>query len=269
MALIERLSPAKINFMLRVIGRRSDGYHLLQSCFQILSWGDDMRFIGLPEINNSIQLTGFADLPLRKNLIFQAAEKLRPYAGNSQSVRIEVNKRIPVGAGLGGGSSNAATTLRVLNELWDCRLADDKLIEIGLQLGADVPFFIVGKSALVTGIGEIIRPMSFYQGYLLLLFPEVAISTASVFNNAELNRNQTPLAGEFLSCPDFWINDCFPVVLKSYPAVAGLFQILSEYMHVRMSGTGSTLFALFKDEKQALKAQKTAKQHCRQALIKI
>lgn len=269
MTVIERLSPAKINLMLRVIGRRSDGYHLLQSCFQILSWGDDMRFTLLPETDNVIQLSGFANIPLQKNLIYQAAEKLKPYAKKLQSVRIEVNKRIPEGAGLGGGSSNAAITLMVMNQIWNCQLTSEDLMKIGLQLGADVPFFVAGESALVTGVGEEIRPMPFYQGYVLLLFPEVAINTTTVFNHTELNRNQTPLSDYYLKCPDFWINDCFSVVLKSYPAVANLFQLLGTKMRIRMSGTGSTLFALFNDEKQALRAQKIANQHCRQLLIKI
>ncbi len=269
MTVIERISPAKINLMLRVIGRRSDGYHLLQSCFQILPWGDDIRYTLLPEKGNVIHLSGFTRITLQENLIYQAAEKLKPFARNTQSLKIEVDKRIPEGAGLGGGSSNAATTLMVLNELWDCQLSYQELIRIGLQIGADVPFFVGGESALVTGVGEQIKAMDFFKGYVLLLFPEIAISTAVVFNSPDLNREQTPLSDNYLRHPDFWTNDCFSVVLKAYPAVANLFYLLDKKMRIRMSGTGSTLFALFKDKNKALTAQKIAQQHCRLALIKI
>lgn len=269
MAEIKRTSPAKINLMLRVLSRRQDGYHELQSCFELLPWGDEMKFISQSSGQCLVNITGFERIPQQDNLIYQAAELLKPCAQNPCTVHIAVDKQIPSGAGLGGGSSNAAQTLMTLNQLWDCQIDQKTMRQMALELGADVPFFVVGQSALVTGIGEQIAPMKFYQGYVLMLFPSIAISTESVFNHPALNRNQSLLKHAHIKDSNFWINDCFPVVLKEYPEIRQLFTRLSPMMSLRLSGTGSTLFVLCGNKQQALKYQKIASDYCRTRLVEI
>lgn len=269
MALIVKKSPAKINLMLRIVGQRDNGYHELQSCFEILPWGDEMTFKTLSATQASVNISGFDEIASEDNLIYHAAELLKPYAQKICAIDIHVDKQIPSGAGLGGGSSNAATTLLTLNNIWQCHLDENTLLQMALRLGADVPFFVTGQSALVTGIGEHIEPMRFYRGYVLLLFPSVSIGTKDVFQHPELNRQQTPLSAPYLTDTDFWINDCFPVVLQAYPEVSKIFSALSSDMLLRLSGTGSTLFALFNNKSEALKQQKIATAYCRTKLIEI
>lgn len=263
------LSPAKVNLMLRVLAQRADGYHELQSCFEVLPWGDEMTFVTEKNQQPVVRIDGFRDIAQADNLIYRAAELLKPFAQKPSTVHIQVDKHIPSGAGLGGGSSNAATTLKTLDTLWCCQLDEKLLSEMALQLGADVPFFMVGKSALVTGIGEQIRPMRFFSGFILLLFPPVSIATAVVFNHPALKRNQTPLPENLLLDSNFWINDCLPVVLSQYPDIKRLYDCLNPYMPLRLSGTGSTLFALFKNKQQADKCQKISAEYCRTQLLKI
>lgn len=269
MAVVKVLSPAKVNLMLRILAQRSDGYHALQSCFEVLPWGDEMIFFTEKSQQPSITICGFKTLALTDNIIYRAAELLKPFIQAPCVVHIKVNKKIPSGAGLGGGSSNAAATLKTLNTLWKCRLDATSLSALALKLGADVPFFMTGQSALVTGIGEHIRPMRFFSGYILLLFPPLAIATETVFNHPGLKRNQTPLPERLLRDSNFWINDCLPVVLSEFKEIKKLFDCCYPALRLRLSGTGSTLFALFDDKQTALKQQKMVSQYCRNRLLEI
>ncbi|MCF6289230.1 MAG: 4-(cytidine 5'-diphospho)-2-C-methyl-D-erythritol kinase [Proteobacteria bacterium] len=238
------LSPAKINLMLRVLGRRTDGYHLLQTYFQLLDWGDYMQFA--IATTNSIKITGqFNNLPQADNLIYQAAKHLEPFKQIAQGVVIKVEKNIPQGSGLGGGSSNAATTLRVLNKLWQCNLAPSALHKIAIELGADVPVFMLNKSAMATGIGEKLQTIAIDTGYFVLLFPQVSIATADVFADKTLNRNQQTINPQTINDKNTWTNACLTPVLNKYPQVRSIYAEASKYTNIYMSGTGSTLFASF------------------------
>ena len=263
MAVVKALSPAKINLMLRVTGQRADGYHELQTCFKLLNWGDDMHFDFIDALTHSeVDVKGFDDIPIQDNLIYQASQLLQPHIKKHQSVSIDVTKKIPQGGGLGGGSSNAATTLKVLNKAWDCQLTQRKLMQLGLQLGADVPVFVLAQDALGTGVGEALMPVALPQHHVLLLFPECSIPTVDVFKNKGLKRDQKPIPSQEVAEARHWINDCLPVVLANYPSVNHVYQALSQYFHVYLSGTGSTLFILFDDLDAARKAKKMAQTVC-------
>ncbi|KAA3651255.1 MAG: 4-(cytidine 5'-diphospho)-2-C-methyl-D-erythritol kinase, partial [Proteobacteria bacterium] len=231
--------------------------------------GDDISFTTHTATQASVTISGFTDIALADNLIYRAAELLRPYVQQPCAVHVDVTKHIPSGAGLGGGSSNAAVTLTTLNSVWQCQLNQQSLLQLALKLGADVPFFVVGQSAYVTGIGEHIEPMTFYRGSLLLLMPDVAISTAAVFKHPALNRQQTPLRKDLITDSRYWINDCFVVVLQDYPEIKQLFTALSPFMTLRLSGTGSAMFALCQDKQEAQRQQKIAAAYCRTLVIEI
>ena len=238
------LSPAKINLMLRILGQRQDGYHLLQTYFQILNWGDDMEFRLSDE--NTITVSGnFNDLAQQDNLIYKAAKLLQPYKNTNNGIQINVDKKIPQGSGLGGGSSNAGTTLRQLNTMWQCKLSQQQLQKLALQLGADVPIFVLNKSAMAMGIGEDLTPYEIKNYYFVLLFPESSITTADVFNDKNLIKNQNKIDISEINNKMHWQNSCLPVVLKNYPLVADMYSQASKMSKTYMSGTGSTLFCCF------------------------
>ncbi len=262
------LSPAKINLMLRIVGQKSDGYHLLQTCFQLLDWGDAMTFKKVKvDGDNDLRISGFEGLNVEDNLIQKAAKALKPWAQNQSDWLVEVEKNIPLGAGLGGGSSDAATTLKFLNDAWHCQLSEESLLELASQLGADVPVFVKGKSALAEGIGDQLTPTKFNTPFILLLFPDCHISTAELFNASGLNRNQTPIKPEYLQMKSFWINDFMTVVLKEFPQVKNVYDCLSTTMDVRLSGSGATLFAVFDDFLQAQKSYELAANICEVQLV--
>ncbi|MCB1586598.1 MAG: 4-(cytidine 5'-diphospho)-2-C-methyl-D-erythritol kinase [Xanthomonadales bacterium] len=247
---MKTLSPAKINLMLRVLGQREDGYHILQTYFQLLDWGDGMQFDLLD--SNTIEIEGnFGNLPIQDNLIYKAAEMLLPFRKVPKGIRIEVEKRIPQGSGLGGGSSNAGTTLRVLNELWQCELSQKQLLEFAVKLGADVPVFVFNKSAMAGGVGEKLNEYEIEKKYYVLIFPPVSISTADVFKSSELQRNQKPIETEQIHNQNFWTNACLPVVLNHFPEVKEIYETSSRYAPTYMSGTGSTLFTSFNSKSEA------------------
>ncbi|TDR23208.1 4-(cytidine 5'-diphospho)-2-C-methyl-D-erythritol kinase [Marinicella litoralis] len=263
------LSRAKINLMLRIIGQRKDGYHQLQTCFQILEWGDSIDFCCIREKgNNHIDIKGFTGLKKEDNLIYRAALSLVPYARVSSDWSILVEKNIPTGAGLGGGSSNAAETLKFLNTHWKCGLTQMELQKIGSKLGADIPVFISGHSALASGIGDELVQMEFNTPYILLIFAGTHISTQSIFQHPRLNRNQVELTAEELDNRDLWINDFFPLVLNNYADMNTLYQQLSKHIHVRLSGSGSTLFAVYNDESAAQTALKWADKYANCMLVR-
>jgi 4-diphosphocytidyl-2-C-methyl-D-erythritol kinase len=245
-------APAKLNLFLRITGRRPDGYHDLQTLFQILDWGDELRF----ELDDSGTISRVADVagvPEAEDICVRAAHLLRDRCGVRTGVRIELFKHIPLGAGLGGGSSDAATVLCALNQLWCCGLTRRQLAEIGLELGADVPVFVNGHSAWAEGKGEKLKAVTLGRRYYVLVFPGINISTAEIFRHPALKRNSKPLA---VSPRNYRPggNDCEAVVLQLYPELRKLVSDLSAFGEPRMSGTGSTFFLSFDTKKTALGA---------------
>ncbi len=250
-------APAKINLFLRITGRRDDGYHDLQTLFQILDWGDELQF----SVNDNGRISrhcNISGIPEHEDICVLAAKKLQCHAGISQGVHIDLVKRIPMGSGLGGGSSDAATTLLALNRLWSCGLSEQQLADIGLELGADVPVFVLGRSAYAEGRGEQLRAVSLGQPFYVLVFPHLAISTAEVFRHPELKRNSRRLDWSELKNTRMR-NDCLDVVLRLYPELENLVNDLQEYGEPRMSGTGSTFFLQFDSKNAAIKAASNLK----------
>jgi 4-diphosphocytidyl-2-C-methyl-D-erythritol kinase len=245
-------APAKLNLFLHVTGRRADGYHDLQTLFQILDWGDELSF----EINASGHVGrcgNIAGVPEQDDICVRAAHLLKSRCGVTQGVQITLNKRIPMGAGLGGGSSDAATVLSVLNRLWSCGLSRRQLAELGLELGADVPVFVNGYSAWAEGRGEKLQAVTLGPRHYVLVFPEVSISTAEIFAHPSLKRDSEPVE----MSPDRLRpgrNDCTPVVLHLYPELRRLVEELSAWGEPQMSGTGSTFFLSFDTKKNAIEA---------------
>ena len=252
------LAPAKLNLFLHILGRRNDGYHELQTVFQLLDFGDQMAFEvnndGILSLHLSFSQNIEPDTPLDNNLVTSAATLLRLEAGNPLlGASISLNKRLPSGAGLGGGSSNAATCLTALNRLWMLNLSTDKLCEIGVKLGADVPVFIRGKSAWAEGIGERLSPVQLGNSWYLVVSPKCSVSTAEIFCHEQLTRNtQAIKMADFLAGSAR--NDCESVTRKLYPEVDQAFEILAQFGDFKMTGTGSSLFANFVSEAAAKKA---------------
>lgn len=251
------LAPAKLNLFLHILGRREDGYHELQTVFQLLDFGDQMAFEvsnnGILSLHLSFSDGVENDTPLDNNLVTKAAALLRLEAGNPLlGASISLNKRLPSGAGLGGGSSNAATCLAALNRLWRLNLSTDKLCEIGVKLGADVPVFIRGKSAWAEGIGEQLSPVELGNSWYLVVSPKCSVSTVEVFCHEHLTRNSQAIKmADFLAGSAR--NDCESVTRKLHPEVDQAFEILTEFADFRMTGTGSSLFASFESEAAAKK----------------
>ncbi|MBL4581312.1 MAG: 4-(cytidine 5'-diphospho)-2-C-methyl-D-erythritol kinase [Gammaproteobacteria bacterium] len=252
------LAPAKLNLFLHILGRRNDGYHELQTVFQLLDFGDQMAFEvsndGILSLHLSASQNIEPDTPLDNNLVTSAAALLRLEAGNPLlGASISLNKRLPSGAGLGGGSSNAATCLTVLNRLWTLNLSTDKLCEIGVKLGADVPVFIRGKSAWAEGIGERLSPVELGNSWYLVVSPKCSVSTVEIFCHEQLTRNSQAIKmADFLAGSAR--NDCESVTRMLYPEVDQAFEILAQFGDFKMTGTGSSLFASFVSEAAAKKA---------------
>ena len=247
-------APAKLNLFLHILGRRSDGYHQLQTLFQLLDEGDTLRFESLSGGELQLELrsnTTGQRLPLENNLILQAARVLRTRAGiPALGARISVDKRISVGGGLGGGSSNAATTLIALNRYWQLNLSQTELKALGLQLGADVPLFIDGRSAWGEGVGEKLQAVTLPPRWFLVATPDCAVSTAEIFNHENLTRNSPAIKmADFLA--GVARNDCEPVTCELYPEVAQALTWLTQFGHARMTGTGASVFAEFTTESKA------------------
>ena len=251
------LAPAKLNLFLHITGRRPDGYHELQTLFQIVDWGDELRF----EINDSGQISrncNIEGIPESEDICVHAAHLLKLRHGVRKGVHIELFKRIPMGAGLGGGSSDAATVLLVLNQLWSLGLPLQQLADMGLELGADVPVFVHGHSAWAEGRGEKIQPLKLGNRYYVLVFPDFGISTAKVFQHPSLKRDSKPLDVSPASLLDAR-NDCEAVAVKMYPELEDIIRDLQSWGKPRMSGTGSTIFLSFNDKKTAFSAARELK----------
>lgn len=250
-------SPAKLNLFLHINGRYKNGYHQLQSLFQILDYGDELAF----DINSSDKITladpisGVAD---EDNLIIKAALLLKQSLPVIQSkdlgCNIHLRKCLPMGGGIGGGSSNAATTLLVLNQLWGCGLSETQLATLGLTLGADVPIFIQGKTAFAEGVGEKLQAVSLPAKTYLVVFPDSHVSTAEIFSLPALPRNTAKIDFSDYSFANTH-NDCQELVCDRYPNVAKALHWLLEYAPSRMTGTGACVFAIFEHRKEALKVQ--------------
>ncbi len=242
-------APAKLNLMLHITGRRKDGYHNLQTVFQFLDYGDSLQ----------IQLRDDVDIAVRgsprqiqreDDLVYRAARLLQSSSGVKQGANIRLHKILPLGAGLGGGSSDAASCLVALNYLWQLQLSVAQLCEIGLKLGADVPVFVQGQASFAEGVGEKITPISLNEPWFLVLTPPVQVSTGEVFCKPELTRDCSAIKICDLSRQQ-WKNVCTPVVVAHYPEVGQAIGILSRFSPARMSGTGASVFAAFEQEAEA------------------
>ncbi|MEE4144766.1 MAG: 4-(cytidine 5'-diphospho)-2-C-methyl-D-erythritol kinase [Halieaceae bacterium] len=248
-ATITLLSPAKLNLFLHITGRRGDGYHELQTLFQLLDWGDWLSF----SPNNSGEITLESDAPdiaLEDNLVYRAARLLQREAGAPRGVHIALRKQIPTGGGLGGGSSNAATTLLALNKLWQLALDQPRLQAIGASLGADVPVFVGGRTAWAEGIGELLTPVDLPQRWYVIITPSCHVSTGQIFSHLQLTRNTAPIkmATFFEGCSG---NDCQELVRRLYPEVDAVFSWLERFAQPRLTGTGASVFASFDSEAPA------------------
>ncbi len=248
-------APAKLNLFLHVVGRRPDGYHLLQTVFRFLDFSDELslqvRTDGVIKLHTPI-----AGVPEEQDLCVRAAKLLQQRAGIQAGVDIHLKKQIPMGGGLGGGSSDAATTLLALNQLWSLHWSKERLLELGLLLGADVPVFIFGRNAFAQGIGEQLVAIDLPPAWYLVLVPPVHVSTAEVFNNKELTRNTLPI-----KIPPFSVyqghNDLESVVCRAYPEVAQYLEWLKQLENTTiaaMSGSGACVFAEFATENEAYAA---------------
>ncbi len=244
-------SPAKLNLFLYINGRRADGYHELQTLFQFLDFGDEIEF----EVNNTGKielLDQIEGVPTEQNLIYKAAKLLQNHTAyhSSFGVKIKLTKRLPMGGGVGGGSSNAATVLVGLNHLWKMGLSLSELAQLGLMLGADVPIFVQGRSAFAEGVGEKLTFCEPKEKWYLVLKPDVHISTVVVFNDPNLPRNTPKRSLEQLLSND-WINDCEKIVKDHYSVVEDLIQWLVQYAPARLTGTGACVFAEFESREKA------------------
>jgi len=249
-------APAKLNLLLRVVGRRHDGYHLLQTVFQFIDLCDEL-FFGLRSDGVVNRLNEVPGVAAADDLVVRAARLLQRETGCTHGVDIRVEKRIPMGGGLGGGSSDAATTLVALNRLWGCGLDSEHLMRLGLQLGADVPIFIHGRAAWAEGVGEKLSEIEPATPVYLLLAPDVHVDTGRVFQDPELTRNSHRITiRDFLAGEQN--NDCLAVVRKRYPAVGQVFDWLDKKANARMTGTGACLFAacVSRSEAETLFAQR-------------
>jgi 4-diphosphocytidyl-2-C-methyl-D-erythritol kinase len=243
-------APAKLNLFLHITGRRPDGYHNLQTVFQLLDHGDQLTFstedatalrfrCSVPHLNSA------------DNLVLKAARLLQPHAITTPHCHIYLDKHLPAGGGLGGGSSDAATTLLALNRLWQCGLSLPRLEELGLQLGADVPLFVHGQSAFAEGVGEVLKNQQLPERWFVVLTPDCAVSTREIFSHPELTRDSAstkmpafPFSGSR--------NDCQQVSCKLYPPIKAALDWLGLFAEARMTGTGSSVFASFTTREQAM-----------------
>ena len=238
-------APAKLNLFLHVVGRREDGYHLLQSVFRLLDFGDTIHIAlrqdgAVRRINQNSAIPEDADLAIRAGRLLQSATGCRLGAD------ITVEKHIPVGGGLGGGSSDAATVLLALNRLWQLDLSRQELVELGLKLGADVPFFVFGRNAWVEGIGEVLQEIALEPACYAVLTPQIHVSTPAVFSSPDLTRDTIPWKMSAFS-RGFGHNDLAPVVCRIHPEVASCLAWLRQFGDARMSGSGASVFVELPD----------------------
>ncbi len=239
--------PAKLNLFLHIVGRREDGYHLLQSVFQLIDWCDVLNLKSISE-NEIRRIDPIPGIPPEQDLVVRAAQVLKDFCKTNQGVEIALKKMIPMGAGLGGGSSDAASTLIGLNTLWDLHLDTATLCQLGLKLGADVPFFIFGQNAFVEGIGEKLQAISLEIQDFVVIFPNKGIATAQIFQDPQLTRDHAPITiDRFLASPSsYQSNDCQTVAVQKCPEVKQALDWIYKAVPNSapcMSGSGSSVFA--------------------------
>jgi 4-diphosphocytidyl-2-C-methyl-D-erythritol kinase len=242
-------APAKLNLMLRIVGRRPDGYHLLQTVFQFLDYSDELWFT--PREDGVIEREGdVSGVPPDADLTVRAARLLQQVTGTRQGATLRIVKNLPMGGGLGGGSSDAATVLVALNHYWRTGLSLAELAKLGLQLGADVPVFVHGQAAWAEGVGERLTPIDLAEPWFVILKPACHVATGAVFNDPELTRNSS-----LITIADFVKgvggNDCEAVVYRRYPEVAAAAAWLAQHGTARLTGTGACVFAAFPDKVNA------------------
>lgn len=234
-------SPAKLNLFLHITGRRENGYHELQTIFQLIDLYDWMIFT--LTLDEQIEIDGLSEVRPEENLIYRAAQILRPHAKKFCGLNIKIEKNIPMGAGLGGGSSNAATTLIVLNQLWECGLNQEQLADYGVKLGADVPIFIYGKNAWAEGIGEHLSFIDLDQKQFIILKPDCFISTQLLFSQKTLTRDsKTTKFCAYQLEPSNFGNNFEPLARQLYPEVEEAMQYLDQFGQAKLTGTGACVF---------------------------
>lgn len=241
--------PAKLNLFLHILGRRSDGYHQLQTLFQLLDYGDELQVSATNDgaIWLENPLPGVAD---DDNLIIKAARLLKEHTGCSLGARLALLKRLPMGGGIGGGSSDAASTLLGLNHLWGLNLSLEELAALGRRLGADVPVFVQGRSAWAEGVGEELTPVELPERWFVVLAPKAHVSTAEIFNHKRLTRDSAPITMRaFLE--EGGRNDCQPLVEELFPDVKDAVGWLKQFSAAQLTGTGGCVFASFASQEQA------------------
>jgi len=259
-------APAKLNLMLRITGQRSDGYHLLQTVFQFINLCDWITFHQVADGRVSLR-TLIPGVPEADDLTVRAAKLLKVETGCEQGVCIEVEKNLPMGGGLGGGSSDAATALVVLNELWGLRLSMERLMELGLTLGADVPVFVYGHSSWAEGVGEKLEKIDLPEPWFVVIRPDCHVNTGEVFSAKDLTRNSKSITiADFIAGQHQ--NDCLGVVREHYQLVKDALIDLSEFSEARLTGTGACVFAQFDSEKAVASAYQSLQKKWQVYLVK-
>lgn len=257
-------APIKLNLELRILGQREDGYHELQTLFQLLNIGDELWI--KPNNSGHLELSSnYSEVPQEDNLVIKAARALLALASNQTlGASIKLNKRMPSGAGLGGGSSDAASTLFALNSLWKLGLSQAKLCEIGAKLGADIPVFINGHSAWAEGIGEVLTNTKIPQKHFLIVYPQCAINTGKIFSHPALTRDDKPIklraSRSEASLESLGYNAFQPLVAELYPEVKEALEFLNQYGQAMLTGTGSSVFLTFDNAAEASKISALCKQ---------
>ena len=242
-------APAKLNLFLHIVGRRADGYHLLQTAFQFIDLSDQLHFYQRPA-GVIERLAGPTSVAPEQDLVIRAARALADQANQRVGVAIELIKHIPMQAGLGGGSSDAATTLVALNRLWSLGLSVDQIADLGLKLGADVPVFVRGHAAWADGVGELLTPLDLPEPWYLVIQPPVSVSTAEIFQSSELTRD-TPVTTIRAFRAGHGRNDCTEAVCVRYPEIAQALDWLGQFAEARLTGTGACIFANFAEQAHA------------------
>jgi len=250
MASLSLLSPAKLNLFLHITGQRADGYHTLQTLFQLLDYGDKMHFASNSS-GKCVLDTPISNIPDDENLIIRAANALQQASQTTQGANISIDKTLPMGGGLGGGSSNAATTLIALNHLWQTGLSREALAAIGIGLGADVPVFVHAHTAWAEGVGEILTPITLAEQWFVVIKPDCHVCTATIFSHQQLTRDTDAITvAAFLD--QGGRNDCEAIVSEHYPEVANALDWLRKHhSNAALTGTGACVFARFDNEVEA------------------
>ena len=246
-------APAKLNLFLHITGRREDGYHLLQTLFHFIDLSDTLYF----EISDDGNITlspSVEGVPDEENIIIKAAKMLQTETGTQKGAKITLEKRLPMGGGLGGGSSDAATTLLALNKLWGLELGKSQLMKLGLKLGADVPIFIFGQTAWAEGVGESLSRVPKSQieekNWFLVIFPKINVNTGAIFSSSELTRDKLPIKiRDFLNGATENVFE--PIVAKQYPEIQEALNWLNQFSNAKLTGTGACIFASFNTEQEA------------------